>query len=119
MCFLRPRRKPSLLIGAEKKSTTTRSMMIASAITAQMAIGYMPPLPARKRAAIWSNKEPDAVASAASSVSLVRSPTVIDASELASDSAHGAADHAGTLDYSGGWKLHPTSRTQQPVKNPR
>src|SRR5215470_1022738 len=119
MCFFRPRRKPSLLIGAEKKSTTTRSMMIARAITAQMAMGYMPPLPARKRAAIWSKIEPDDVASAASSVSLVRNPTVIDASELVSDSAPGAAAHAGTLDYSGGWKLHPTSRTQQPVKNPR
>src|SRR3974390_1391139 len=118
MCFFRPRRKPSLLIGAEKKSTTTRSMMIARAITAQTAMGYMPPFPARKRAAIWSKKEPDAVASAASSVSLVTSPPVIDASELASDPRLGAK-HAGTLLYSGGWNLHPTTRTQQPVKKPR
>src|SRR5262249_7811425 len=97
-----PRRKPSLLIGAEKKRTTTRSMMIARAITAQMAMGYMPPLPARKRAASWSKREPDAVASAASNVRRVRNPTVIDASELASGPAAGGPPYqTGTLEKSG------------------
>ncbi len=103
MYFFRPRRKPSLLIDAEKKSTTQRSMMIASAMTAQMAIGYIPPLPARNRAAIWSNREPEAVASAASNVSWDRNPTLIDASVQSSGPAVGPTGHAGTLECSGGW----------------
>src|SRR6185295_2445678 len=104
MCFFSPRRKPSLLIGAEKNSTTHRSMMIARAITAQTAMGYMPPLPARNRAAIWSKNEPEDVASAASSVSRVKSPTVIDVPPNwpARHGGHlGPADHAGTLEFRG------------------
>src|SRR5215471_2093941 len=66
-------------------------MMIASAITAATAMGYIPPFPARNRAAIWSEKEPEAVASAASSVSWVRNPAVIDGLRTGQQSAAGGA----------------------------
>src|SRR5688572_7227434 len=49
MCFFRPRRKASLLMEALKNRTITRSMMIASAMIRQSAMGYMPQSPATQR----------------------------------------------------------------------
>src|SRR5450631_2464373 len=54
-----------------------RSTMMASATTAQSAMGYMPPLPARKRWANSSKEKPEPAPSAANNVNLVSNPEVI------------------------------------------
>src|SRR3954447_12914999 len=51
MCFFRPRRKPSLLMEAEKNRTMMRSTMIAAAITKHTVIGHIPQPPETYREA--------------------------------------------------------------------
>ena len=96
--------------------------MIASAMTSAERDGVHAALARAGTDAIWSKKEPEAVASAASSVSRVKSPTVIDASSRARRHDGHLCNRRATQEpwNSGGREgASSTSRRSKPVKKPR